>query len=251
MNLRIILESLKFYKMKSERNDSRMVHRSLLSELLIYLLPFVDTDFSGYFAYLESMLSGHMPPDSFFTLDNRQLVFLGLSFLLKLIGAFFFIMYATLFVGQNSGMKPRDSFKKCISAVPRFLLLLVLLLLLSVVSACVAFLPLLALIVVLYFLPLNMTLENRPLRIALEKSFRDSRQVRFFIFLRLSCLPCFYSLCHGVWSYLLSPTWFCRTSWLRPSSLFCNCLLRLRLMGMLYLLLVKEEPGVLPSKPEK
>ncbi|MGI6334083.1 MAG: hypothetical protein ACOX1A_05645 [Saccharofermentanales bacterium] len=86
------------------------------------------------------MLSGRMPADSFFSiLTTGNLFFLGLSFLLTLIGAFFFIMYATLFVGQNDGMEPRDSFKKCVSALPRFLLLLLLLALLSAVSACLAF----------------------------------------------------------------------------------------------------------------
>jgi hypothetical protein len=251
VNLRIILESLKFYKMKSERTIQVWFIVLYCLNLSIYLLPFVDTDFSGYFAYLDSMLSGRMPADSFFSiLTTGNLFFLGLSFLLTLIGAFFFIMYATLFVGQNDGMEPRDSFKKCVSALPRFLLLLLLLALLSAVSACLAFLPLLVLAVVLYFLPLNLTLENRPLRVALEKSFRDSRQVRFFIFLKVILLSLLLSLPRGlilsfipdlVLPYVMVATFF------TVLQLFAQA----RLMGILYLLLVKKEPGVLPSKPEK
>ena len=251
MNLAIIFESLKFYKMKNERTIQIWFLVLYALNLLIFFLPFVDTDFSGYFSYIDTMLSGRLPSGiDFDIMTTGNWVFIGLSLLMTAIGAFFGLMYATLYVGQNSGMKPREALKGCLAALPRLFILMLGLLIPALVSACFLFLPVIIFAVFMYFLPLNLALEPRSLRDALQKSLLDTRRLRLFIFFEVFLLSLIISLPRsiilgfipaGILPSVLVATFFT----------VLQIFVQARLMGILYRVLVNKEQTVIPSKPER
>ena len=159
-------------------------------------------------------------------------------------------MYATLYVGQSAGITPREAVAGCLAALPRLLFLLIGLIIPAIVSACFFFLPLMFFAVIMYFLPLNLSLSRRSLPDAMQKSFTDTTRLRLYIFVQIMILSLIISLPRsiilgiipaGIVPFVIVATFFS----------VLQVFVQSRLMGILYRVLVNKEQNVLPSKSDR
>lgn len=248
MNLAIILEALKFYKLKNAKTIQIWFVLLYALNILVFVLPNSDTDFSAFLRAQDSMLATlTFDQSAILLLTPGNWFFLGMSFFMQLLGAFFSLMYATLYVGEFDSMSPRQAFIRSLSTVPKMLILAVLILIPAIVSAFLFFIPLVVFAIMIYFLPLMLSLDKQPLFKAIQQSFADTRGKRLFIFAQVFLLSMFISLPGGL---ILDVIPGGRISYAIVSVFFgvLATFMQGRMMGILYLILVKKVQFVIPSK---
>lgn len=249
MNLTIILEALKFYKLKNAKSIQLWFVLLYGLNILVFVLPFGDTDFSAYYRALDSMLATlTFDQSAILLLTPGNWFVLGMSLFMQLVGAFFSLMYATLYVGELESMEPREAFTRSLAIVPKLLLLALLLLIPAIFSAFLFFIPLIVFAVMIYFMPLLLSLNKQPLLKAIQQSFADTKGKRLFIFAQVFLLSMFISLPSGLILDMIAggPISYAVVS------VFFSVLatfMQARMMGILYLILVKKVQFVIPSKP--
>lgn len=248
MNLAIILESLKFYKLKNAKTIQIWFVLLYGLNILIYVLPIGDTDFSAYFRALDAMLATlKFDQSAILSLTPGNWFILGMNLAMQIVGAFFALMYATLYVGELDAMKPRQALARSLTIIPKLLLLMVLILIPAILSAFLFFIPLIVFVIMIYFLPLLLSLDKKPLFQAIQQSIADTRGKRLFIFAQVFLLSMFVSLPSGL---ILDVIPGGQISY-AIVSVFFNVLatfMQARMMGILYLILVKKVQFVIPSK---
>lgn len=249
MNLLIFLDAFKIHKLRHERTVQLWFVVLYVINLLPLVLPIGDKDFSALVVALESMLAGDFSVEpAWILLTPGNWLVLGLQTLTSLITAFFSLMYATLFIGEKTGQTPREAFKATLAALPRLLLLAAVLLLPAMLSVMLAFIPLIIFVLMMYFLPLTLTLERCRLLPAMQMSYEATKRHKLFIFFMLLVMSFVLQLPQNLISNLVrsSLAYFVMNTFF----IVLQALVNGRLMGILYLHLVKKEPFVLPSKSD-
>ena len=247
MSLIILLESLKIHKLRHERTIQLWFVVLYSINLLPLVLPIGDKDFSALVAVLDSMMSGQFttqPAWELFTPGNWLI--LGLMTATSLITAFFSMMYATLFVGEKDSMTPGGAALACLKALPRLAGLALFLFVPAMMSVLLAFIPLFVFLFMMYFLPLNLTLERKALIPAMQASYESTRHKKLFIFFKFLLLSFILQLPQNLIQSFFSaalPFYALNTFFV-----VLQAFMHGRLMGILYLHLVKKAPFVIPSK---
>jgi hypothetical protein len=247
----ILLESLKFYKMKNDRVVQIGFVFVYAVNLLIYVLPVGDSDFSAYYDMLTAVVeTGAFPQPFAFPLTAANLTYLVANLLLSLFNLLMAFTYAALYVGEFAGQEPGQVFLLAAKALPRLLLLIFLLAVPALLSACLAFVPLIIFGTMMYFLPLLLITERSGLSAALAGSYAATRGRKLLIFSQVVLISFAISVPQNLILSFLSGA-------VLPIGIIASFFAVLqsfvqgRLMGILYLLIVKKAPLVLPSKPNE
>lgn len=249
MALIIILESLKFHKLKHERALQIGFVCLFLLNFSILVLPVGDRDFTRLFTAFDSLMAGNLAVQPAWELLNQgNMLLIGLMLLMNLVMLFFSFVYATLFVGEHDGMTTGQAVLHCLKALPAIFLLVLVMLLPAIVSVIFAFIPVLVFLLMMYFLPLNLSLDGNSISEAIRRSIEMTSKQRLFILFQTILLSLALTLPQNL---LLS---FSSQNQIVYAAISCFFIVirsfaQGRLMGILYLFLVKKVPLVIPSKP--
>lgn len=248
MNFVIILEALKFYKSRSARTIQVWFVLLYGINILPFILPFVDLNFDAYAQALGDLMKGSLPDGGLTQIMTRgNWIFLGLMVLTSLISSFFTLMYAVGVVSETDAEQPQHILRRSLASLPRLLLFGLLMAVPAILSSCLAFIPLIVFGVMMYFLPLNLALDKLTLTEAMQRSFESTKQRRFFIFLQIVLLSLLISLPETLVESLV-PGETLPYAFVSTFFVVLRALVQGRLMGILYLLIVKKVQFVLPSK---
>ena len=251
MGFAVVLESLKFYKLKHE-NTVRLWFVLLYAlNIIIYFLPFVDMDFSDFYYFLNDfMADGHTTLTLTDVVSAGNYAFIGLNLLMSLINAFFGLMYATLYIGEYKGLSVGESTRRSLAAAPRIILLGLLLLVPALLSAYLLFVPVIVFALMMYFMPLTLALEKQKLAEAMNSSYQSTRGKKVFIFLQAVLLSMIISIPRNLILRIV-PLDLIPTAIVATFFTVLQTFMQARLMGFLYVLLVIKDQSVLPSKPNQ
>jgi hypothetical protein len=246
VSLIIFLESLKIHKLRHERTIQLWFVALYIINLLPLILPVGDKDFSALLLAVDAMLGGDFSVQPAWELLTRgNWLILGLMMLTYVITLFFTLMYATLYVGEKDGMTPGEAVRRSLRALPRLFALLLLLAVPAMMTVMLAFIPLIIFFFMMYFLPLNLTLERQALLPAMQASFESTRRKKLFIFFKVLLVSFVLQLPRNMIQSLVSaalPFYALNTFFI-----VLQAFVMARLMGILYLHLVKKVPFVIPS----
>ncbi len=219
--------------------------------LLVLLLPIGDQNFDALLSAYETILSGNgVPPPVWEVLTPGNWLYLGLLALTYLISAFFTFLYAVLFVSERDQEAEESAvLRLTLKALPPLVFLALIIALPALLSAFLAFLPLLIFVFMMYFLPLNLAVGRQTLGQAMRASFEQTRGRRLGLFIKVFLLSFLLSIPQSLVLPLASGS---QVSYAILNSFFVvlQALMQGRLMGILYLQLVKKQPVVIPSKPD-
>lgn len=248
MSFAIILESLKFYKLKHEKTIRLWFVILYALNIAVFFLPFIDTDFSGFVYFLNDFATdGQTTLTIFDVMTAGNWLFIAFSILLTLINAFFGLMYATLYAGERTGLSPGQATLRTLTATLRLLLLGLLLLVPALLSAYLLFMPVIVFAFMMYFLPLSLTIGRQKLPEAMHTSYVSGRRQKLFIFAQVVLLSMIISIPRGLILRLI-PMELIPTAIVTTFFTVAQVMIQARLMGFLYLLLVMKDQSVLPSK---
>lgn len=251
MSFAIVFESLKFYKLKHENVVRLWFVLLYVLNISVYFLPFVDTDFSSFYYFLNDFLTNgrtSLNPADIMTTGNW--LFIGSSVFLTLVNAFSGLVYATLFVGEKTGMTTGQAALRSLMAVPRLILLGLLLLVPAVLSAYLIFMPVIVFAFMMYFMPLTLSLEKQKLAEAMHNSYQVTRGQKLFIFLQVVLLSMIISIPRSLILRMI-PMGLIPNAIVTTFFTVLAAFMQARLMGFLYMLLVMKDQSVLPSKANK
>ena len=251
MTFIILLESLKFHKLKHERAVQIGFVSLFLLNLSILVLPIGDRNFDPLFLAFEELMDGNLAVQPVWELlSPGNMLLIGLMLLLNLIMLFFSFVYATLYVGEHDGMTPGQAVGRCLKALLPIILLGLVMLIPAIVSIMFAFIPVLVFLLMMYFLPLNLSLERDSLNDAIRHSYELTSKKRLFILFQTIMLSLILTLPQNL---LLNLSGKNQIAYAAISCFFIviRSFTQGRLMGILYLFLVKKVPLVIPSKPSQ
>jgi hypothetical protein len=246
MNLSLTFEALKFYKVRHERTVQLGFVLLYLINIVLYFLPIGDTDFTAFNDAFNAIVAGQSAVLPVLTTGNW--ITLGLMALASLINLFATFFYAALFVGEAAGQSIKQIVGGCLRALPRLLLFMVLLLVPSMFTAILFLIPLLIFVTMMYFLPLHLMHERQTLPQALHNSFTNTRGSKMNIFFQMFFLSILVSLPKNLF-LTFAPQSELPVVLIETFFTVLQALAQGRLMGMLYLFLVKKVPIMIPSKP--
>lgn len=249
MSLIILLDSLKIHKMRHERTIQLWFIMLYLINLLPLILPFGDKDFSALYLAVENMLSGDLNvPPAWELLTPGNWLTLGIFLLTGLITLFFSLIYATLYVGERENMQPKEAVLRCLSALPKLFLFALILFIPAMLSALLAFFPLIIFLFMIYFLPLMLTIERKPLLTAIKDSYAATRHQKLSIFFKVLILSFILRIPQTLiqaWVQAPLPLYILSTFFTVLKAFIYG-----RLMGILYVHIVMKVPFMLPSKSD-
>lgn len=247
MSLIIFLESLKIHKLRHERTIQLWFVALYVINLLPLVLPIGDKDFSALLLAFDSLLSGDFSVQpAWELLTPGNWLILGLMTLTSAITLFFSLMYATLYVGEKNGMTPAEAVRRSLRTLPRLFALALLLAVPAMMTVMLGFIPLIIFFFMMYFLPLNMSLERQSLLPAMQASYESTRRKKLFIFIKVLLLSFIMQLPRNLIQSLVTSAWPFYA--LNTFFIVLQAFVMARLMGILYLHLVKKVPFVIPSK---
>jgi hypothetical protein len=245
MNLFVTLEALKIYRMKAEKLVQIMFVVLFIVNAGIWFLPFVDRDFSGFFAAVDEMAAGRMS-EIVLTRGNWLLLILtGLVQLINLIAVF---IYAAQFASERMPSVERSLGRMSLHALPRLLLIALLLIVPAIMSVMLMMIPLLVFVFMMYFLPINLLLHRQSIAYAMHKSFEQTKGFRLLIFFQVFFLSLILTFPESIIIGFM-PDNFIATVMIQSFFAVYLALSQGRLMGIYYLYLVKKDPLVVPSFP--
>jgi hypothetical protein len=249
VNFIIILESLKFYRLRHERTIQLWFVLLYALNIMIFFLPAVDTDFTAVYKVLEDLSGSQLANTSLETLlTPGNWLYLGLTVAVNALNGFFILMYAALFVGEADSLPPRQSVLKCLAALPRLLLLALLLVIPALISVLFFMIPIIIFGMMMYFLPLNLAISRHSLTEAMHQSFLSTNRQKLFIFIQVMMLSIVISLPRTL-ILMIIPLTEIPFAILTTFFTVLQVFIQGRLMGILYLFLVKKVPLVITSKP--
>lgn len=251
MNFLIILESLKFHKVRQEKVVQLWFVLLYLINLAILLLPVGDRDFSRLQDAVTAMMAGDLTVQPAWELLNAgNWLLLALMSLVNLVTLFFSFMYAALMVGEHDSMTAGQVVRRCLKALPALIFLGLAALIPAALSACLAFIPLLIFLLMMYFLPLNLVFDGKSVFEAIRSSYELTRKQKFFIFIQVFLLSLIMALPQNL-LLSLAPAGEIPYYVLATFFVVLQAFVQGRMMGILYLYLVKKVPVVVPSKPNE
>ncbi len=244
MNLLLTLESLKFYKLRHERNIQIWFVLLLAIHVGVFYLPVGDKDFTAFFEAVNAMAAGEavMP-----VLTSGNLIILGLQALLSLVDLLFVFFYAALYVGEATGLSLRRIYAGCLRAMPRLLVFIVLLLVPALFSFLLFMVPLFIFVTMVYLLPVLLMHDRQKLTLALGNSYQQTRGFRLMIFTQIFILSILISLPENL-VLAIVPNDDLAVMLAQSFFAILHTFIQGRLMGILYLFLVKKAPVMIPSE---
>ncbi|NJP40769.1 hypothetical protein HCH52_06850 [Oscillospiraceae bacterium HV4-5-C5C] len=185
MSFIFVLESLKFYKMKSERTVQLLFLLTLGFNLLFLIFSPGDSDFSALQSYLlrelvpaTTVVSTSFPAP----VSTGNLIYLGwrfLQFCLNLILSFF---YASAYTAERQGLPAFKGIKALAVVLPQVIALGLMLVVPALLSAFLLWIPLIILTLMLFMAPLILADRRVSLRQAMQTSADLSRKRKGFFF---------------------------------------------------------------------
>lgn len=251
MTLFLLLESLKFYKVRHEKTVQIWFVFLYALNVLVFLLPVGDRDFTRLFAAMDEMMSGQLPAvPAWELLSPGNYTVLGLSLAASLLTTFFGWMYAVLMVGEAEKMTPKLALRRCLKALPAVVLFVLLLAVPAMLSALLAFIPLLIFIIMMYFLPMHLALEEKTLPEAIKSSFAATSHKKLMVFILLVLLSLLISLPQNL-ILGLAPEGGLPYIFIMSFFIVFRALVHGRLMGLLFLYLVKKVPIIIKKSDKQ
>jgi hypothetical protein len=252
VNLGLILESLKFYKLKNARSIQIWFVLLYALNIVVYVVAAGNASITQYLDKLSGLLSN----STFSLADLATLtpppaiwMVIGLTLLISLINGFFSLIYATLYVGELSGMTAGQSVRRCLAALPKLILFGLMIAVPAILSSCLAFLPLIFFGIMMYFLPLQMTLEKASLAEAVQGSASVTHGRRLFIFAQVFLIALLTSLPQNLILGFL-PAGILPQGFITAFFMVLRALIMGRMMGMLYLVIVKQATIIVSHKTD-
>lgn len=247
MNLILTIEALKFYKVKHERLVQFGFILLYLINIAPYVLPVGEIDFSKFLYAAETFMRDQSQPVPMPTAGNW--ISLGLIALTGLINLLAIMAYAALMAGEQDKLPGKTILLRLLKGLPAVILTLLLLIVPIVLSSFLFMIPALILITNLYVLPVLLLFENRKLGAAVQASIGLTNGFKMMILMQIFFLSILLSLPETLILNFLPDSLM--TSILVPSFFaVLQVFAQGRLLGMLYLFLVKKVPVVIPSKPQ-
>lgn len=247
MTLLILIEAFKIHKVKQERRVQFWFLFLYIVNILPWVLPVGDKNFDPLLAAVEATLAGRTAQAvGWDLLSPGNRLFLGLMFLSYLITAFFTLMYSVLYIDEKEGSAGRPVFVRCLKTVPQLIMLTAIIAIPAAMSAMLAFIPLIVFVFMMYFLPLHLVFGQKKLFNAMQLSFDTTRGKKLSIFLRVFLVSFVLSVPQSILSQLVSGNQLSYTV-LNTFFVVIQALVQGRLMGILYLQLVKKVPFMIPS----
>jgi hypothetical protein len=245
MNLLLLIETIKFHKMKKEMTVRVLFLCCFLANIGSYLIPGSDPDLSAMFLAYQALTEGQviMPQ-----LSRGNLIFFGGSFAAALITLLCVYIYAALFVGEREDKSTREIMIGFLRSLPTLAVCGLLLIVPVILSAFLMMIPLFIILAALYFLPLNLILGRQKLTTALAATVKDTNHMKLIIFLQFTMLMIIMNLPESLLTGLL-PVNGLAAALIASFFISVKAMMRGRLMGLFYLNLVKKVPYVIPSKP--
>ncbi len=255
MNIAIILESLKFYKLKHAKTVQLWFLLLYALNILVYILPFSDSDFTALINFTSDTSRSNLPTDQYLigvisTITQGNWIMIGLSVLVYLIGLFFSLMYATLMISEKQGLRPRQALAACLVALPRLLVIVLAIMVIAALSISLFFIPAIIIVTMLFFAPLAMTLDKMPMMTAIRQSYENTMRRKLLIVSQVLMLWAIVTLPSNLILGFISGG---PIPYAMVASFFTvlGALMQGRLMGLLYVILVKNDQTVVPSESDK
>ena len=247
MNLLLTLEALKFYKVKHERLVQTGFIILYLINILPFLLPFADPDFSPFLSGVEAYMAD--PTKAIPTLTSGNWAVIGMTLIAGIINLLVIIAYASLMAGEQANKSGLEIFKDFAAGLPRLILFLALMVVPVLLSTLLFMIPTLFMVANFYLLPLLLLVDGRKLVDGLQASVQMTKGFRIMILLQIFFLSILLSLPESIVLGLMPES---SVSSLLVTTFFIvlQTFAQGRLMAMLYLYLVKKVPVMIPSKPQ-
>lgn len=245
MNLLLLLESMKFHRAKQEGAIRLLFVFCYLVNTAGYFMPGSDPNLTGILLFFTAVSEGRYAAP---TVTPGNIVFIGISLAAALLTLLAVFLAAGIYAGEREGHTAGQVAKGLLRALPSLLLIGLLLVIPALLSIFLLMVPILILVTMLYFLPLNLILDRKPLTDALESSFRDTRTMKFRIFILMAMLSIVMSLPESL-VFRVFPIRGLAAVLVAGFFVAARALMHGRLMGLLYLNLVKKVPIVITSKP--
>lgn len=246
MNFRITLEAMRFYKVKHERTIQVWFIILFAIQASLSLLPARFSDFTSLTESISQMAAGELILPAL-TVDNW--IFLGLALCVDWIGLYFMLLYAALFVGEQSGLKPREIMLTGLRRLPVLILFTLLMIAPFILSMFLAMVPMIIFLAMMYFMPLDLILNRSSLAGSMSHSYEQTKGMKLMIVVQVFFLTIILSLPDTLLSGLLSGLPF--AAFLAQTFFsVLGVFMQGRLMGIFYLYLVKKVPVVIPSIPK-
>jgi hypothetical protein len=248
VNFALILEALKFYKVKNARAIQIWFVLLYGINLLFYILPIGERTVGTIFSDLLNSANGAAPTLPVMT--DARWISLGFLLAISLVNSFFTMLYATLYTGEREGLKPSQCLLRSLAAVPPIILLGLMVVVPAVLSACLIFIPLVVFGLMMYFLPLNLALDRKKLGEAIQHSILATQGFKLMIFVQVVLISLLVSLPRTLIMNLLGSGSILAAGIIASFFAAAQAFMEGRLMGMLYLIIVRKVVPVVPSKPK-
>lgn len=245
MNLMLLIETMKFHKIKQEMAVRILFVFCYAVNIGIFFFPGSDPDLTVLYRAMERIAQGEFTMPSF-SAGNQ--LFIVLNFTASLLTILCTFIYAALFAGEHEGLTTGQIVVNIIRSIPALVATGILLIVPAIFSSFLLFIPLIVILMTLYFLPLNLILGRMRLTEAMAASARDTKRARIFIFLQYMMLMIIMNLPESLVLTIFQVRGLA-AALIGAFFLTATALMRGRLMGMFYLNLVKKVPVVIPSKP--
>lgn len=177
--MNIVLDSLKFYKLKNE-NTARILFVLVYAVFLaFYMFPVgVPVDIEAFTNALMDQSAASLP-----TLSGSNILNFASQIVLTLVTAFFSLIYANCHVMESEGFPDKKAVMSMIRAIPKLAGFLLLMLVPVVVSSVFAFIPLIYLFYALFFSPMLIIEGKRGIVESIMESFKSTKGIKLSIFI--------------------------------------------------------------------
>ena len=251
MTLLVLIEALKIHKLKEERRIQWWFIGLYIVNVLPFVLPVGDRDFSALFSAYDALIAGKIGPEAVWTyITADHWLHLGLVMGAQLVTAFFAWMYAVLYIGEQEKPGGGSVIANCLKSLPRLLVLFAVAAIPAMMSAFFLFIPVIVFGLMMYLLPLKLAFEQKPLMPAIKESMEQTRGRKLSIFGRVVVLSFLVSIPQSILVQLAAGN---ELAYAMINSFFVviQALAQGRLMGIIYKDLVRHEPLVLKTESGK
>lgn len=187
LSLLFVIESLPFYRLKSEWTSRVLFLLTLAANLLVGLFNPGDADFSALGQYAQDQLQllqvgtayvePALPP-----ISAGNLIFIASVLMLNLFNLFIMLLYTGAYTAERLGQPDGSGIRAMLRALPKFVLLILVLAVPAILSSLLFWLPIIVLISGLCFAPMFYSQKRMGFSAGLRNSWSATRYKKFSIF---------------------------------------------------------------------
>jgi len=177
--LNIVLDSLKFYKLKNE-NTARILFLIVYALFLgFYIFPIgVPVDVEAIATMLMDNTAAKIS-----VLSGANILNFISQIVLILLTACFSLLYANCYVMQSEGFPNKKAILSAIRSIPKLFGFLIVMLLPVVISSLFAFIPLIYLFYALFFSPMMIIEGKKGIIESIRESYKATKGIKLSIFI--------------------------------------------------------------------